>query len=216
VSLQQQTGTQFALVPYRGSATAIPDLLAGQIDLFFDGPIQLSLMRSGSIQAYAVSGETRLAQAPDIPTFGEMGLAALSHSGWYGLFAPKGTSRDIISKLNAAVVAALADPAVRSRLGELHSRWAKLGRFWASDNRFDGVPWPLRGNEEPAGPTDGALWPAAGTAPDRGHQVSASRTSSDSVRVNLPNFRPATAPLRPCSGHTRMACCIQIRKRGCR
>src|SRR5262249_47750972 len=74
VFFQQQTGTQFALVPYRGSATAIPDLLAGQIDLFFDAPIQLSLMRSGSIQAYAVSGETRLAQAPDIPTFGEMGL----------------------------------------------------------------------------------------------------------------------------------------------
>jgi tripartite-type tricarboxylate transporter receptor subunit TctC len=119
VFFQQQTGTQFALVPYRGSATAIPDLLAGQIDLFFDAPIQLSLMRSGSIQAYAVTGETRLAQAPDIPTFGEMGLAALSDSGWYGLFAPKGTSRDIISKLNAAVVAALANPAVRSRLGDL-------------------------------------------------------------------------------------------------
>jgi len=119
VSLQQQTGTQFALLPYRGSATAIPDLLGGQIDLFFDGPSQLSLVRSGSIQAYAVSGETRLAQAPDIPTYGEMGLTALSHSGWYGLFAPKGTSRDIISKLNGAVVAALDDPAVRSRLGDL-------------------------------------------------------------------------------------------------
>jgi tripartite-type tricarboxylate transporter receptor subunit TctC len=116
---QQETGTQFALVPYRGSATAIPDLLAGQIDLFFDAPIQLPLTRSGGIQAYAVTGDTRLAQAPDIPTFGEMGLGALSDSGWYGVFAPKGTSRDIISKLNAAVVAALADPAVRSRLGDL-------------------------------------------------------------------------------------------------
>jgi tripartite-type tricarboxylate transporter receptor subunit TctC len=116
---QQETGTKFALVPYRGSATAIPDLMAGQIDLFFDAPIQLPLMRSGSIQAYAVSGETRLAQAPDIPTFAEIGLPALSHSPWFGLFAPKGTSRDIISKLNGAVVAALADPAVRSRLGDL-------------------------------------------------------------------------------------------------
>jgi tripartite-type tricarboxylate transporter receptor subunit TctC len=119
VFFQQQTGTQFTFVPYRGSASAIPDLLAGQIDLFFDAPIQLSLMRSGSIQAYAVSGETRLAQAPDIPTFGEMGLPTLSHSEWFGLFVPRGTSRDIISKLNAAVVAALADPAVRSRLADL-------------------------------------------------------------------------------------------------
>jgi tripartite-type tricarboxylate transporter receptor subunit TctC len=116
---QQETGTQFALVPYRGGAPALQDLLAGQIDFFFEGPIQLPLARSGSIQAYAVTGDTRLAQAPDIPTFGEMGLAALSDSFWDGVFAPKGTSRDIISKLNAAVVAALADPAVRSRLGDL-------------------------------------------------------------------------------------------------
>jgi tripartite-type tricarboxylate transporter receptor subunit TctC len=93
--------------------------MAGQIDLFFDAPIQLPLTRSGSIHAYAVTGDTRLAQAPDIPTFGELGLPALSDSGWYGVFAPKGTSRDIISKLNAAVVAALAGPAVRSRLGDL-------------------------------------------------------------------------------------------------
>jgi tripartite-type tricarboxylate transporter receptor subunit TctC len=119
VFFQQETGTQFVLVPYRGSATAIPDLMAGQIDLFFDAPIQLPLARSGSIQAYAVTGDRRLALAPDIPTFGEMGLAALADPGWYGLFAPKGTSRDIISKLNTAVVAALADPAVRSRLGDL-------------------------------------------------------------------------------------------------
>jgi tripartite-type tricarboxylate transporter receptor subunit TctC len=116
---QQETGTQFALVPYRGAAPAIVDLMAGQIDLFFDGSYQLPLTWSGNIQAYAVTGDTRLALAPDIPTFAEMGLPALSFSSWYGLFAPRGTPKDIISKLNAAVVAALADPAVRSRLGDL-------------------------------------------------------------------------------------------------
>jgi tripartite-type tricarboxylate transporter receptor subunit TctC len=63
-----------------------------------------------------VTSETRLALAPDIPTFGEMGLPAVSHSGWWGFFAPKGTPRDIIGTLNAAAVEALADPAVRSRL----------------------------------------------------------------------------------------------------
>ena len=117
---QQETGTQFALVPYRGVATAIPDLMAGQIDLVFETPVQLPLTRSGSMQAYAVTGDTRLAQAPDIPTFAEMGLPALSSTNaWGGLFAPKGTPKDIIGKLNAAVVAALADPAVRSRLAGL-------------------------------------------------------------------------------------------------
>jgi tripartite-type tricarboxylate transporter receptor subunit TctC len=60
-----------------------------------------------------------MAVAPDIPTFAEMGLPALSYSEWFGLFAPKGTPREIIGKLNAAAVEALADPAVRSRLVEL-------------------------------------------------------------------------------------------------
>jgi tripartite-type tricarboxylate transporter receptor subunit TctC len=76
-------------------------------------------MQSGSIQAYAVTGDTRFAQASDIPTFSEMGLPALSDSLWFGLFAPRGTSREIIGRLNAAAVAALANPTVRSRLIDL-------------------------------------------------------------------------------------------------
>jgi tripartite-type tricarboxylate transporter receptor subunit TctC len=116
---QKQTGTQFALVPYRGFAPAMQDLLAGQIDLLFAAPDSLPLMRAGSIRAYAVTSDTRLALAPDIPTFDEMGLRSLSYSAWTGLFAPKGTPRDIIGKLNAAAVEALTDPAVRSRLADL-------------------------------------------------------------------------------------------------
>jgi len=76
-------------------------------------------MRAGSIKVYAVSSDMRMAIAPDIPTFAEMGLPALSFSDWFGLFAPKGTPKEIIGKLNAAAVEALADPAVRSRLVEL-------------------------------------------------------------------------------------------------
>src|SRR5262245_32848144 len=117
---QKGTATQFTLVPYRGSAPAMQDLVAGQIDLSFYGPDALPLVRAGSIKAYAVTGDTRLAQAPDIPTFGEMGLPAVSsYSGWFGLFAPKSTPKDIIGTLNAAAVEALADPAVRSRLADL-------------------------------------------------------------------------------------------------
>ena len=95
------------------------DLVAGQIDLFLGAPDQLPLVRAGSIKAYAVTSDTRLALAPDIPTLAEMGLPALSFSQWYGLFAPKGTPRDIIGKLNSAAVEALADPAVRLRLVDL-------------------------------------------------------------------------------------------------
>jgi tripartite-type tricarboxylate transporter receptor subunit TctC len=115
---QKETATQFTLVPYRDFAIATQDLVADQIDLLFYAPEALSLMRAGSIKAYAVTGDTRLALAPDIPTFGEMGLPTVSYSGWLGLFAPKGTPKDIIGKLNAAVVDALADPAVRSRLAD--------------------------------------------------------------------------------------------------
>jgi tripartite-type tricarboxylate transporter receptor subunit TctC len=116
---QKETGTHFALVPYRGVAPATQDLVAGQIDLLIATPDQLPLMRAGSIKAFAVTSNTRIESAPDIPTFAEMGLPALSYSGWYGLFAPRGTPRDTISKLNAATVEALADPAVRSRLAGL-------------------------------------------------------------------------------------------------
>jgi tripartite-type tricarboxylate transporter receptor subunit TctC len=113
---QKETGAQFTLVPYRGEAPAVQDLVAAQIDLLFASPAQLPLMRAGSIKAYAVTSATRFALAPDLPTFAEMGLPTLSFSSWYGLFAPRGTPKDIIGKLNAAAVDALADSAARSQL----------------------------------------------------------------------------------------------------
>jgi tripartite-type tricarboxylate transporter receptor subunit TctC len=116
---QKETGTRLTLVPYRGSVPAMQDLVPGQIDLAFSTPLQLPLVRAGSIKAYAVTSDTRSVLAPDIPTFAEMGLPGLSFSSWGGFFAPKGTSSDIIGKLNAAVVDALADAAVRSRLTDL-------------------------------------------------------------------------------------------------
>jgi tripartite-type tricarboxylate transporter receptor subunit TctC len=119
-AFQQQTGTQLVLVPYRGNAPAMQDLMAGEIDLLINAPqTSLPLLRAGKIKAYAATSDMRLAAAPDIPTFTEMGLSALSFSEWSGLFAPRGTPRDIIGKLNAAVVEAVADPAVRSRLTDL-------------------------------------------------------------------------------------------------
>jgi tripartite-type tricarboxylate transporter receptor subunit TctC len=120
VFFQKETGTQFTLVPYRGVAPAIQDLVAGQIDLLFGTPDALPLARAGSIKAYAATSDTRLALAPDLPTFGEVELPlSFSGFGWEALFAPKGTPKEIIDRLNAAIVQALADPAVQSRLANL-------------------------------------------------------------------------------------------------
>jgi tripartite-type tricarboxylate transporter receptor subunit TctC len=116
---RKETGTQFTLVPYRTANTAMQDLVAGQIDLVFTTPDRLALMRAGSTKAFAVTTDMRLAMAPEIPTFGEMGLPALSLSTWFALFAPRGTPSDVIGKLNEAAVAALADAKVRSRLVQL-------------------------------------------------------------------------------------------------
>ena len=121
VSFQKETATQFTLVPYRGGAPALQDLVAGQIELLFSTPDALPLVRAGSIKAYAVANDTRMVLAPDVPTFAEMGFPALSFSTWWALFAPKGTPKEPIDRLNAAAVQALADPITRSRLADLGS-----------------------------------------------------------------------------------------------
>ena len=118
--LQRETGTQFTVVPYRAAGALVTDLIAGQIDFAFGTlTTHLPQIRAGRYKVYGVGGETRSALAPDIPTFAEMGHPAITFSNWYALFAPKGTPKDIINKLNGAVVDAMADPATRSRLAEL-------------------------------------------------------------------------------------------------
>jgi tripartite-type tricarboxylate transporter receptor subunit TctC len=142
---KKETGTRFAIVPYRGVAPAVQDLLAGQIDLLFGSPDQLPLMRAGGIKAYAVTSDTRWALAPDIPTFAEMGLPALLLTAWYALFAPKSTPRSIIDRLNAAAVEALADPAVRSRLAQvgmtMFPRERQTAQALAAMQKTDAEKW---------------------------------------------------------------------------
>ena len=119
VFFQKEIGTPLALVPYRGAGPAMQDLLAGQIDCMIDTPTNsLPQVRGGTIKAYAVTAESRLASAPDIPTVDEAGLAGFHFSFWQALWAPKGTPAPVIDKLNAAVVASLADPAIRQRFAE--------------------------------------------------------------------------------------------------
>jgi tripartite-type tricarboxylate transporter receptor subunit TctC len=96
------------------------DLVAGQIDMIMDTPSNsLPQLRDDRIKAYAVGAKTRLASAPDIPTVDEVGLPGFYATIWYALWAPRDTPRDIITRLNAAIVQALAEPAVRQRFAEL-------------------------------------------------------------------------------------------------
>jgi len=118
--LGKQVGVQLTFVPYRGLGPATQDLVAGQINLLFGTPeAVLPQERAGRVRAYAVTGDKRLAVAPNVPTVAEKGMHALSYSTWYALFAPAGTPKEIIRKLNAATVAALANPLVQSRFDEI-------------------------------------------------------------------------------------------------
>jgi tripartite-type tricarboxylate transporter receptor subunit TctC len=120
VFFQNLTGTSFVFVPYRGAGPALNDLMAGQIDVMFDqASNSLAQVRGGTVKAYAVTAQTRLASAPDIPTVDEAGLPGLYIAYWHGIWAPKNTPGDIVAKLNAAIVAALADPKLRARFLEL-------------------------------------------------------------------------------------------------
>jgi tripartite-type tricarboxylate transporter receptor subunit TctC len=117
---QNLTGLRFAFVPYRGTGPALTDLVAGQIDLIVDqASNSMQQIRAGAIRAYAISDKKRLAAAPDIPTVDEAGLPGFHMTLWNALWVPKGTPKDIVTKLNAAAVEALADPAVRKRLNDL-------------------------------------------------------------------------------------------------
>ena len=114
---QKLTGTTVQLVPYRGGAPLLQDLVSGQIDFNFgQASTYLGAVRNGQLKALAVQTKQRWSIAPEIPTVDEGGVPGLYGSYWHGMWLPAGTPKDIVARLNAAVVAALADPAVRQRL----------------------------------------------------------------------------------------------------
>ena len=120
VLFQAVTGTRFQFVPYRGAGPAVQDLVAGQMDIMFESPtITLPQMRGGQIKAFAVAAKSRLAAAPETPTVDEAGLPGFYVTFWAGLWAPKGTPKNVIAKLNSAAVTALADPTIRARFTDL-------------------------------------------------------------------------------------------------
>jgi tripartite-type tricarboxylate transporter receptor subunit TctC len=120
VIFENLTKQKVQFIPYRGAGPAMTDLISGTVDLLVvQGAVALPQIRAGKIKALANLSAARSASMPDIPTADETGVPGLYMSGWFGFWAPKGTPKDIIAKLNAATVEALADPAIQKRFIEL-------------------------------------------------------------------------------------------------
>ena len=120
LAFQKMTGTRYQFIPYRGNGLAVQDLIAGQIDFMIEPSSNfLAQVRAGTVKALAVTANSRIATAPEIPTVDEAGLPGFYASLWFGLWVPKDTPQDIVTKLNAAVVDALADAKVQARIADL-------------------------------------------------------------------------------------------------
>ena len=118
--LKLVAGIDIVHVPYKGTGPAMSDLVGGHVDVMFSGISSAKpFMDSGALRAYAVTGETRNAAVPDVPTFAEVGLGGVTASTYWGVLAPKGTPPEIVEKLGAAFARALKDPATAARLAAL-------------------------------------------------------------------------------------------------
>src|SRR5215203_214499 len=120
VMFENLTKQKVQFIPYRGAGPAMTDLISGTVDLLVvQGAVALPQIRAGKIKALANLSATRSASMPDIPTADETGVPGLYMSGWFGFWAPKGTPKDVIAKLNKAMMQVLADPAVKAKFSEL-------------------------------------------------------------------------------------------------
>ena len=120
VLLQQMTGTSVLLVPYKGGGPAMTDMIGGHVDLLMvQAAIALPQVRAGKVKALAVLQPARSPVVQGVPSVDEAGVPGLHLPGWFGFFAPKGTPREAIARLNAAMMEALADPAIRAKFSDL-------------------------------------------------------------------------------------------------
>jgi tripartite-type tricarboxylate transporter receptor subunit TctC len=120
VAFENMTGTRLQIVPYRGIAPALQDIVAGRLDLqFAEVAGMLGHLRGGKLKAYGVLSDRRSPAAPEVPTIEEAGGPRLHVTTWRGVWAPKGTPHDVIARINRAVAAALADPDLQRRAADL-------------------------------------------------------------------------------------------------
>jgi tripartite-type tricarboxylate transporter receptor subunit TctC len=118
--MKAQTGTDILMVPYRGVAEAMTDLLAGRVDMFFVGTqIALQHVETGKVRALAVTGAKRWKGMPDVPTMQEAGLDGYDIVNWFGLWLPAGAPKDVVARTHAAMEKALADPDVQREFDKL-------------------------------------------------------------------------------------------------
>ena len=112
-------GIQIVPVHYKGAAPGLVDLLSGQVQIFLDAAnTAMPQVRGGKLRALAVSSESRFALLPDVPTFKEAGLPAMTQLGWFAMFAPAGTSKAIVDRLNAEVIKAVSGNDVDAQFGQ--------------------------------------------------------------------------------------------------
>jgi len=135
---KMMAGVNMVHVPYRGGALALTDLLGGQVQVLIDPiPASIGYLRAGKLRALAVTTTTRSDVLPDVPTVDEL-IPGYEASAWYGIGAPRGTSNEIIDRLNSAINACLADPSLKARLAEVGgipflSSPADFGHFIAAE-----------------------------------------------------------------------------------
>jgi tripartite-type tricarboxylate transporter receptor subunit TctC len=154
VTFLQATGTNMTLVPYRGAAPAIQDIVAGHVGLLFTAPsTSIALGRDGKVRILGVTGHQRMKSMPDVPTLRESGvdMGALDANQWFGVAAPAGTPDYVVARINAAVNKVLKDPALQEKIAKLEfavaggtaEEAAALGRsqaeFWRKTLAASGI-----------------------------------------------------------------------------
>jgi len=120
IQMQQATGTTVLFIPFRGAGPAMQAMLGGQVDLMvLQAAAALPQARAGAVKIIANLSPKRSAAIPDVPTSDESGIPGLYAAGWFGLFGPKGMPKQVVARINAAMVEALADPALKARFSDL-------------------------------------------------------------------------------------------------
>jgi tripartite-type tricarboxylate transporter receptor subunit TctC len=120
IQMMQMTGTKIEFIPFKGAGPAMQAMLGGQVDLMIlQAAAALPQARAGAVKILANLSPQRSRVIPDLPTSDEAGIPGLYAAGWFGLFGPRGLPKEIVARLNGAMVQALADPKVQARLSEL-------------------------------------------------------------------------------------------------